>query len=189
MEKITYKGKIIEVVQTEISFGDKIKTFEMARRAPGTRLIVTTPEGNFMMTKEFRQELNGGEGGYDVRLAGGKVYDSLEEYSQALSDNVDIEKAAHAGGIKEAEEELGISPKDIKTLSVSHCGATIQWDLFYLQVDSYDKKDSQDLELGEDINIIELSPEEVWEKCINGEINEDRTVSVLMKMLAPMMRK
>src|SRR4051812_47804170 len=120
MGTITHKGKIIEVVQHEVDVGGgKIKTFEFARRSPGTRLIILDGD-KMLLTKEFRHEL----AGYDYRLPGGKVYDSLDEYNIALSGGVDIGEAAKQAATKEAREEVGIEPKDISFFHKSVCGAT-----------------------------------------------------------------
>ena len=70
MEKVTYQGKIIEVVEKEVEQDGKIQTFEFARRSPGTRLII--PKGDkIILSKEFRHEL----GKYDYRLPRGEGFD------------------------------------------------------------------------------------------------------------------
>jgi len=56
--------------------GDKEVVFETARRAPGVRLIIVR-DGQMLITREFRNELDD----YDYRLPGGKVFDTLDEYS------------------------------------------------------------------------------------------------------------
>ena len=54
------------------------RTFELARRAPGVRVIIPDHRaaGKVLLTKEFRRELNGGTS----RLPGGKVFDTLAEF-------------------------------------------------------------------------------------------------------------
>jgi hypothetical protein len=43
-EEVVYKGKLFSVVHQKVDLGNEIvKTFEMARRAPGTRLIIINP--------------------------------------------------------------------------------------------------------------------------------------------------
>ena len=146
MEKVTYQGKIIEVVEKEVEQDGKIQTFEFARRSPGTRLII--PKGDkIILSKEFRHEL----GKYDYRLPGGKVFDSLSEYNKALEQNVDISESAKNAAIKEAREEAGVEVKDIYFFHKSVCGATVMWDLFYFVVNDFDQV-SQELEAGEDIS-------------------------------------
>ena len=178
MEIITHKGNIIEVVQKEVEVNGKKKTFEFARRSPGTRLII--PKGDtILLSKEFRSEVNG----YDYRLPGGKVYDTLDEYNEALSSGVDINEVAKLGAIKEAKEEVGVEVKDLTLFHKSICGATIMWDLFYFVVNSFTES-SQDLEDGEDITFEFIDKSKVKEMCLNGSINEERSALVLLRYLA-----
>lgn len=177
MEKITYQGRIIEVVEQEVESGGKTKTFEFARRSPGVRLII--PAGNkILLTKEFRHEV----GGYDYRLPGGKVYDSLEEYNAALSSGTDIAEAAKAAAIKEAIEEVGIKISDLEFFHKSVCGATVTWDLFYFVAKSFEQ-DAQHLEHGEDITVEEVSRAEAEKMCLDGRMSEERSALILLKYL------
>ena len=178
MEKVTYQGKIIEVVEKEVEQDGKIQTFEFARRSPGTRLII--PKGDkIILSKEFRHEL----GKYDYRLPGGKVFDSLSEYNKALEQNVDISESAKNAAIKEAREEAGVEVKDIYFFHKSVCGATVMWDLFYFVVNDFDQV-SQELEAGEDITIESVDCDKVKEMCLNGMINEERSALVLLRYLS-----
>lgn len=177
METITHKGKIIEVVQNEVELNGKKKIFEFARRSPGTRLII--PKGDtVLLTKEFRSELNG----YDYRLPGGKVYDTLDEYNRALSFEVDIKEAAKMAAAKEAKEEVGIDAKELSLFHISICGATVVWDLFYFVVNKFTEGE-QDLEDGEDITFEFVDREKVKEMCFDGSISEERSALVLLKYL------
>lgn len=177
MEKITHQGKIIEVVQKEVKHDEKTQIFEFARRSPGTRLII--PKGdNILLSKEWRHEING----YDYRLPGGKVYDSLEEYNKALELGKDINEAAKNAAKKEAKEEVGIEVKDITFFHRSICGATVVWDLFYFIVNDFNQL-SQELGEGEDITIEEIERSKVKEMCLNGKISEERSALVLLRYL------
>ena len=177
MEKITHQGRIIEVVQKEVEHNGKTQTFEFARRSPGTRLII--PKGDkIILSKEFRHEI----GGYDYRLPGGKVYDSLEEYNRALESSLDINKSAKNAAIKEAREEAGILVKDISFFHKSVCGATVVWDLFYFVVNGFEEA-SQELEDGEDITIELVDRNKVKEMCLDGTIGEERSALVLLRYL------
>ena len=176
-EKITHKGKLIEVVQEEVQQNGKVKTFEFARRSPGTRLIIYK-DNNFLLTKEFRREIKD----YDYRLPGGKVYDTLDEYNNALKSDVDIIETAKKAAIKEAHEEVGIEVNDIYFIHKSICGATIVWDLFYFLVKDFTKT-NQHLEEGEDIQVEIFSREEVKKMCLDGKIREERSALVLLRYL------
>jgi 8-oxo-dGTP pyrophosphatase MutT (NUDIX family) len=177
MEKITHQGKIIEVVQETIDENGKTKVFEFARRSPGTRLIIPSGDKIFI-TKEFRREVKG----YDYRLPGGKVYDTLEEYNKALESGVNIEAAAKRAAIKEAKEEVGIEVKDIALIHKSVCGATVVWDLFYFVVNDFTQT-QQNLEEGEEIQIELIGREELKKMCLDGLVGEERSALVLLRFL------
>jgi ADP-ribose pyrophosphatase len=177
METITHKGKMIEVVQKEVEQAGMKKTFEFARRSPGTRLIIPK-ENTILLTKEFRHELNG----YDYRLPGGKVYDLLDEYDHALSEGKDIDESAKQAAIKEAREEVGVEVRDISFFHKSVCGATVVWDLFYFVVNDF-VQGEQDLEHGEDITFEFYDREKIKHMCLDGSISEERSALVLLRYL------
>ena len=176
-EKITYQGKIIEVIEREVRIGEKTKIFELARRSPGVRLIIIK-DNTLYLSKEFRHEVNG----YDFRLPGGKVFDTLEEYNQALTQKIDIIEAAKTAAIKEAIEEMGVVVKDIELLHKSVCGATVEWDLYYFIVRDF-TKESQHLEEGEDIKIVPTTLTEAEAMCLDGRMDEERSAMTLLRFL------
>lgn len=175
MEKITHRGAIIEVVQQEVEIGGKVKTFECARRSPGTRLIIEKGE-QILLTREFRREL----GTYDFRLPGGKVYDTLEEYSAALESGVDIEEEAKKAAAREAREEVGVQAESLTLVHKSVLGATVVWDLYYFVVSHFTQTE-QELEDGEDITFAFYDREEVRRMCLSGEVSEERSALVLLR--------
>ncbi len=177
MEKITYAGKIIEVVEKEVRVGDTMKTFEYARRSPGVRLIVPHDD-KILLAREFRHELRA----YDYRLPGGKVFDSLKEYNEALGSGLSIADAAKTAGVKEAREEMGIEVKDLSLSHTSVCGATVVWDLYYFVVNEFTES-TQALEVGEDIKMESFGREEVRAMCLDGRISEERSALVMLRFL------
>ncbi len=177
MEKITHQGSIIEVVQKEVEQNGKAKVFEFARRSPGTRLIISK-DGKILLTKEFRHELDG----YDYRLPGGKVYDTLDEYNSALASGTDIAEAAKRAALKEAREEVGVEANGAEFLHKSVCGATVVWDLFYFSISEFTQTE-QELEDGEDISVEWFTPEQVRAMYLSGEVSEERSALVLLRYL------
>ena len=178
MEKITYQGRIIEVVEEIVEQGGKKRVFEYARRSPGFRLII--PKGNqILITKEYRNELQR----YDYRLPGGKVFDSLKEYNTALANNADIAEYAKNAAMKEAYEEAGVEIEKTSLFHHSVCGATVIWDLYYFVVEHF-REVAQHLEDGEDIEVQFIEYEELQEMCLNGSISEERSALVLLRYLA-----
>lgn len=178
-EKITYQGRMIEIVEQPMQLGEKTVTFEHARRAPGVRLIIPETNGTILLTREYRSYMNG----YDFRLPGGKVLDSLKEYNTFLASKADIMEEARKAAIKEAREEVGIIVSNLELFAVSKCGGSMEWDLYYFVVKSFTQVE-QALEHGEDITPAPTSRDEVKQMCLDGRIQEDRSALMLLRYLA-----
>jgi hypothetical protein len=177
-EKIAYQGRMFEVVNFDVEHEPgKVETFEKARRAPGTRLIIPTAKG-LLLTKEFRHELNA----TDFRLPGGKVFDSWDEYHDFLAGNKDILIPAIAKAKAEAKEEAGIETDDVTHVHTSRLGATVEWDLYYFVVGEHNRGE-QDLGLGEKIDVVEVTRDEAEAMCLDGRISEERSALVLLRFL------
>lgn len=178
MEKITYRGRIIEVVEVEVERDGKKKVFEYARRSPGVRLIIPKDD-TVLITKEFRHEL----GTYDYRLPGGKVFDTLGEYTEARTTDTNIVDSAKRAAIKEAREEAGIEAKALDFFHTSVCGATVTWDLYYFLVREFTETQPH-LEDGEDITSEFVNKERARSMCLDGSISEERSALVLLRYLS-----
>ncbi len=178
-EDVVFSGKIGEVVHTTQSDG---RVFERYRRPPGTRLIIITPDKKLIMTREYRQET----GNVDLRLPGGKVRDNLEEYHALLKSGQDIVEAAAEAATKEAEEEVGLTVRNLKFLTKATAGATVEWDLYYFMTSDYqENSNGQKLEQGEDIKSVKLTIEEVRRAIKKGEMQEWRSAGVLLGLVLP----
>lgn len=178
-ENIIAKGKIFELVHAEQPDG---RVFEIARRAPGVRIIIADEaERKVLLTKEFRQELNG----WDYRLPGGKVYDTLDEYEAARQSGEDIVEAAKRKAIREAAEEAGIEVQVAELFKKSTLGATVEWDLFVMEATEWRKSDSgQALEQGEQIIADEwFSFEQAEQMIYEGKMQEERVALILLQWL------
>lgn len=177
-EKIVYQGLIVEVVQQKMREGDKEKTYEFARRSPGTRLIIVSPDQKVLLTKEYRPELKN----WDFRLPGGKVFDSLTEYNEFLKSGGNILKPAMVAARREAEEEVGIRARDVAHFATSPCGATMRWDLYYFVVSKFTAT-AQKLGQGENIQTNWFSFDQAKDLALSGQISEDRSAAVLLRFL------
>jgi len=178
-EKIFSRGKMFELVHITQPDG---RVFEIARRAPGVRLIIKDEKAKkLLLTKEHRQELKG----WDYRLPGGKVFNSLEEYDAHRKAGDDIAEAARTKAIAEAHEEAGVEVKDLKLFKKSTLGATVEWDLYVFEVLNWVKASSQKLEAGEKIETDNwFSFEEVKKMILSGEMREERTALIVLQWLA-----
>lgn len=178
-ESVVFSGKIGEVVHTEQPDG---RVFERYRRPPGTRLIIISPEGKLLITREHRQET----GNIDLRLPGGKVCDSLEDFHALLESGKDIAEAAAEAATKEAREETGLVIKDPELITVAAAGATVEWDLYYFKVTNYtEHAEGQALEHGENIEVTWMSPTEIINAIGFGDMQEWRSVGILLGQVLP----
>ncbi len=176
-EVILGEGKILELVQFEVDIGGRKKMFEHARRPPGVRAVITKVN-KILLTREYRRE----QGKYDYRLPGWKVMDTILEYRAFTWD---ILEAAKVALIKESQEEAGIIARNPELLHISHCGANVEWDLYYFLVTDFDETDDHDRDAdGEsDITTSWYTFDEVKGKILSGEMSEDRSIAVLLKWL------
>lgn len=180
-EEIIFKGKLFEIVKQQMKAGNHEYTIEMAKRPPGTRLIIVSPDKKILLTKEYRPEYKG----WDFRLPGGKVVDSLDEYNRLLKNNKALLQMAEEGARKEALEEVGIVVDKMEHFATSRCGVTIVWDLYYFVVTKYhEHPDGQHLEPDENIHPGWYSFEEAKKMCLDGNIREDRSAAVLLRFLS-----
>ena len=170
----------------EIRGEKRIITRNMVRRPPGVRAIILDRENQkILLSKEFRYELDD----FDYRLPGGKVFDDLKSYQEALNNNL-IEVATRNAVIKEVQEEVGIVINNPELLHVSFDGAGVIWDLFYFLITDYQViKNGQELEENEFVDgFVWKTYDEIVEMCITGQMKETRTIGVLLPFLLKKMK-
>jgi len=178
-EEIIAKGRLFELVHLPQPDGRK---FEVARRAPGVRLIIAdTDTRKLLLTKEFRRELQD----YDYRLPGGKVFDSLAEFEEFRQTGRDILEPAAAKAKAEAQEEAGMAVKDVKFFKKSTLGATVEWDLYVFEAANWaEHEDGQALEEGEQVEDVSWYHfEEVERMILEGQMQEERIALILLQWL------
>lgn len=180
-ERTVFRGRLHAVVELDMRNNERTVTFERVRRAPGTRLLIVSPQRTLLLTREYRYET----GDWDMRLPGGKVFDRLTDYEECLASGEDIVAVASEAARREAREEAGVAAQSLELFHRSPCGATVEWDLFYFVVHNYEAlEEGQQLEDDEHITLRWYPLEEVRALCLNGSIGEDRSVGVLLRWLA-----
>lgn len=181
-EQILFRGKTFEIVKQFWKFDTddnvpKVLEHEIARRSPGVRVILNKNE-KMLIIREYRFEY----GDWDYRLPGGKVFDTLEDYIDVSLKGTDIMRFATVAARKELLEETGYLAKDINYLCKTKAGGTVTWDLYYFEVNNFEKS-ATNLEFGEIIYTCWKDVRQIKQMCIDGRIKEDRTVGVLLKYL------
>lgn len=177
-EQIYAKGKIFELVHIQV--GDKV--FEIARRAPGVRIIVPNKvEKKLLLTKEFRRELDD----WDYRLPGGKVFDTLDEFEAFRTSGGNMLDAAMSKGKGEGAEEAGVDISDLVHFKTSVLGATVEWDLWVFEATDWQRREEgQKLEHGEIVETDNwFSYEEVKHMILEGKMQEERIALILLQWI------
>lgn len=176
--QVAFKGRLFEIVHQEQPDG---RSFEIARRAPGVRLIIADKEQQkILLTREFRQELQE----WDYRLPGGKVFDSLEEFEAFRASNGDILEAATRKAKAEGREEAGVVIEEVELVKKSTLGATVEWDLYVFEVTRWHYDGNQALEDGEQIETGNwFTYEEAEKMIIGGEMQEERIALALLQWI------
>jgi ADP-ribose pyrophosphatase len=178
-EEIFAKGKLFELVHLTQEDG---RVFEVARRAPGVRLIIhDEAAGKILLTKEYRREL----GEWDYRLPGGKVFDSLDEFEAYRMSGEDIVEIAKTKAIEEAQQEAGVEIADLELYKKSILGATVEWDLYVFETDNWQLRvEGQELEIGEKIEADNwVAYDEARQMALNGSMQEERIALILLQWL------
>lgn len=180
-ENIVAKGKIFELVQLPQPDG---RVFEVARRAPGVRVIIADQANRkLLLSREFRREL----GDYDYRLPGGKVFDTLDEYAAFRASGEDIAGAAKKQAVVEAREEAGIEIAELELYKKSVLGTTVEWDLYvFVAANWQPHTDGQQLTEDEvrDIAGVEFYGfDEVRKMIFDAKMQEDRIAMILLRWL------
>lgn len=179
-QEIVFRGRIFEVEHLHQPDG---RAFEVARRAPGVRLIISKKEERqLLLTREFRRELDD----WDYRLPGGKVFDTLKEYDDFREAGKDVLLPAAAKAKAEGAEEAGIDVKDLKFFKKSTLGATVEWDLYVFEVTDWQEHvDGQQLEQGEQVEADNwFGYDEVKKMILEGHMQEERIALILLQWLS-----
>ena len=190
MEQVVYSGKLFQVIKrTEKRhfevLGQRVEKdiqYELVRRPPGVRALLVQND-KILLNREFRYELDR----WDYRLPGGKVFDTTKEYVDALKAG-NIYVAIENQLKKEVLEEADIRIIDFGLIDISHCGFTVEWDLYYFIVDifevlpSFYEKHIKKNEY-EYIEHCWMDCPSVYRLCLDGEISEKSSAFVLLKYL------
>ncbi len=177
-EQIIARGKIFELVQLPQEDG---RIFEVARRAPGVRLIIADKNaGTILLSRELRRELNA----WDYRLPGGKVFDTLEEFEAHRVSGGDMMQAALSKAKEEALEEVGIEVMDLSLVKKSILGTTVEWDLFVFEATAWQFHERMQSGEGEQIEADTwVSYADAERMIMQGEMQEERVALVLLRWL------
>jgi ADP-ribose pyrophosphatase len=174
---VVFSGRLVQVVHEAVTLpSGKTALLERARRPPGVR-ILARQGARFLVIDEYRREL----GRRDLRLPGGKVFDTLPpSYAPWLTGP--IWDAAEQAARRELQEECGLRAETFARRHISKCGATVEWDLYFFVASGLaGHSRGMTPEDGEDIAPVWLSRDDLISAIHAGRFSEDRSVGWLAR--------
>ncbi|MCL2037757.1 NUDIX domain-containing protein [Candidatus Saccharibacteria bacterium] len=171
-----FTGSLFEILQNS-------KGWEKAVRAPGVRIILDDKKsGKILLSQEFRYELNE----HDFRLPGGKVFDTLDEYTAFRDNNADMLVPAAKRVIAETREEVNYDIRAPRFYDRSTLGATVEWDLYVFVTTDFNET-SEDLREEDEKDDIASAGwytyDEVRQMIMEKKMQEDRIAMILLRYL------
>ena len=183
-DSVKYTGEFFQIINRNYSdklndeFENKDFAVEVAVMSPGVRALIVK-DNMILLTKEYRYELDD----WDFRLPGGKVYDDLNHYLIAKNKKT-IEMDINSALRKEIWEETNIIVKRFQFLNCSHCGLTVEWDLYYFLVYEFEEKNNVYKKNSyEHIENQWISINSALELSLEGKIREARSAFELIKYI------
>jgi len=180
--KIVYAGKIGALVDYPMRITHdgttRDVTFQKFVRPPGTRIIAINEKSLIYLQQEARAETDNP----DWRLPGGKVLDTFEEYIPYLEEEIPTELILDAAQ-RELQEEAQITSNDLQIIHRSTSGSSVTWDLFYITAENISKYENTHHELEPIISGSWFAISDVRDMCMNKQIQEDRSVAVLLRYI------
>lgn len=162
---LKFKGSILDFYQDTVQFEDgSTQVWDFVSHRMGAACVLpVTDDGNVLMVRQYRNALDR----ITLEIPAGKR-DSLNE------DTLITAK-------RELEEETGYSATNIEKLlslksTVAFCDEFI--DVFVAT--GLTKIGDQNLDEGEEIEVVMISLDELSDKCYRGEIQDAKTVAAIM---------
>ncbi len=161
--KVTYEGKVINIMLDDIELPDGRKSFREVIRHPGGVVAVAMKDENtILMVKQYRYAIQ-------------KV--SLELPAGKLEKGEDVHEAIK----RELLEETGYRAKNWKDLGYINTTPGICDEKLYLFLATDLYYDAPCPDDGEIIEAYEYKLDDIFEMIKNGEINDSKTICALMR--------
>jgi len=162
---LKFKGSILDFYQDTVQFEDgSTQVWDFVSHRMGAACVLpVTDDGNVLMVRQYRNALDR----ITLEIPAGKR-DSLNE------DTLITAK-------RELEEETGYSATNIeKLLSLKSTVAFCDEFIDVYVATGLTKIGDQNLDEGEEIEVVMISLDELSDKCYRGEIQDAKTVAAIM---------
>lgn len=170
-----FRAQYLRIINKEVESNGKMKTFEIAERAPWVRLLLVDFSNRILLSKERRHEFSE----RDYRLPGWKLFDDVGDYVDFLEWWWSIWDKAYDTVIKECKEETGYGLISAELVKVDYVGSTMSRDLYYYVSKDFWVWSWQELEYFEDISCEWYEWKQVLEFLKQNKILESRTKAFL----------
>ncbi len=158
-----YNGKVFTITRDEVELSDGYKTIREVVHHRGGVVIAAEKDGKILMVRQFRYPTK--EVLYE--LPAGKLDKKGETIIEAAK--------------RELEEETGHIAQDWESLGFIWTSPGFCSEKLYLFKASNLTPTHQHLDKGEILNYIEIDKEQVFTMIKQGEINDSKTISALMR--------
>lgn len=161
--ELIYDGKIMTVTKETVECEDGQQAFREVVYHHGGVCVLAVKDHQIILVKQFR---------YPNRI------NTLEIPAGKLEKDEDTKECA----FRELEEETNNRAKDMKFILkvLPSPGYTSEWLYLYQAIDFKEVKDALECDPDEFIDVITMSVDEAYEKVLNGEIVDAKTVIAIM---------
>lgn len=161
--EIIYDGKIIKVEKDIVVLEDGHQsTREVVFNSGGVCVLAFDEQDQIILAKQFRypfkEEL--------IELPGGKQ-EKNETYVES--------------GLRELREETGYTSEDAQYLGYFYPTVAYCSEVIHMVVAKKCQFQKQQLDIGEHVNVVKLSKQEMYERIANNEIRDGKTIVAFFK--------
>jgi ADP-ribose pyrophosphatase len=162
-EEIVHEGKHFKLIYETVEIEGKIRVWEYVKRKDGTRTIAVDQNGNILLTREYRHELQA----EDWRLPGGRLNYESEP----------LEKAAQ----REFEEETGFIADNWEYLWSTTPDSTVRYCRHFFLATGL-AKGKKEPEEGTNITAHWTPFPQAYEMAMRGDIREEISALAIIRL-------
>lgn len=156
-EKI-YEGKILNLRIDTIELPDKKYTKrEVVEHSGGVGVVAITDEDKIVLVKQYRQAIS-------------------KEMLEIPAGKLELNEEPRITAIRELKEETGYSTDNLKYITEFYPTPGYCNEKIHVYMADKLKPGEQDLDEHEYVEVIEMPFDEAYEKTLNGEISDAKTI-------------
>ncbi len=160
-EKI-YEGKILNLKVDTIELPDKKYTKrEVVEHSGGVGVVAITKDDNIVLVKQYRQAIS-------------------KEILEIPAGKLEINEEPRTTAMRELQEETGYSAGSLRYITEFYPTPGYCTEKIHLYVADNLKSGEQNLDEHEYVEVIEMPFKEAYEKALNGEISDAKTIIAIL---------